>query len=159
MKKRAAWVSTMTLYKKGPAIGGARFAQAYLPNRQRPKNSHNRIITGIGTPSNHSKIPRPMISSMHSSCDSRTQKARLGSGESNGNEDLESGFPASEFQKASYQWPVFGIEAQGSAGGFASPFCKSSIECKSGERTKAIWPSRGGRLMVMPIFFRRSQVA
>jgi hypothetical protein len=66
---------------------------------------------------------------------------------------------ASELRKASYQCPVFGIEAQGSAGGFASPFCKISIECRSGERTKAIWPSRGGRLMVMPIFFSRSQVA
>jgi hypothetical protein len=66
---------------------------------------------------------------------------------------------ASELQKASYQCPVFGIEAHGSAGAFASPFCKISIECRSGERTKAIWPSRGGRLMVMPIFFRRSQVA
>jgi hypothetical protein len=59
----------------------------------------------------------------------------------------------------SYQCPVLGIEAHGSAGGFASPFCKSSIECRSGERTNAIWPSRGGRLMVMPIFISRSQVA
>ncbi len=67
MKKRAAWVSTMTLYKKGSATDGARFAQVCLARRQRPKNSHDRIITGIGTPSNHSKIPRPMISSMHSS--------------------------------------------------------------------------------------------
>ncbi|MEA2914154.1 MAG: hypothetical protein QOJ15_6235 [Bradyrhizobium sp.] len=58
-----------------------------------------------------------------------------------------------------YQWPVLGIEVQGSAGGLASPFCNSSIECRSGERTKAIWPSRGGRLMVMPIFISRSQVA
>jgi len=49
--------------------------------------------------------------------------------------------------------------AQGSAGGFASPFCKSSMECRSGERTNAIWPSRGGRLMVMPSFISRSQVA
>src|ERR1700710_103380 len=58
-----------------------------------------------------------------------------------------------------YQCPVFGIEAHGSAGGFASPFCSSSIECRSGERTNAIWPSRGGRLMVMPRFISRSQVA
>ena len=58
-----------------------------------------------------------------------------------------------------YQWPVFGIEVHGSAGGFGSPFCKSSIECRSGERTKAMLPSRGGRLMVMPAFIRRSQVA
>ena len=44
-------------------------------------------------------------------------------------------------------------------GDFASPFCSSSIECRSGERTKAIMPSRGGRLMVMPSFIRRAQVA
>jgi hypothetical protein len=31
---------------------------------QRPKNSHNRMITGIGTPSSQSKIPRPMVSSL-----------------------------------------------------------------------------------------------
>jgi hypothetical protein len=34
---------------------------------QRPKNSHNRIITGIGTPSNQSRIPRPMFASFDSS--------------------------------------------------------------------------------------------
>src|SRR5882672_3020287 len=58
-----------------------------------------------------------------------------------------------------YQWPVFGIEVHGSAGGFGWPFCNSSIECRSGERTNAMLPSRGGRLMVMPAFIRRSQVA
>jgi hypothetical protein len=31
---------------------------------QWPKNSHNKMITGIGTPSSQSKIPRPMISSI-----------------------------------------------------------------------------------------------
>jgi hypothetical protein len=31
-------------------------------------------------------------------------------------------------QRESYQCPVFDIEAHGSAGGLASPFCKSSIE-------------------------------
>jgi hypothetical protein len=31
---------------------------------QRPKNNHNRIITGIGTPSSQSKSPRPIVSSM-----------------------------------------------------------------------------------------------
>jgi hypothetical protein len=30
---------------------------------QWPKNSHNKMITGIGTPSSQSKIPRPMVSS------------------------------------------------------------------------------------------------
>lgn len=60
---------------------------------------------------------------------------------------------------AGYQWPVLGIESHGSAGASASPFCSSSIDCLSGERTNAIWPSRGGRLMVMPSFISRAQVA
>ncbi len=58
-----------------------------------------------------------------------------------------------------YQCPVFFIEAQGSWGGNASPFCSSSIECLSGERTKAMTPSRGGRLMVTPAFISRAQVS
>ncbi|MFT7492503.1 MAG: hypothetical protein ACI80S_002106, partial [Pseudohongiellaceae bacterium] len=37
-----------------------------------------------------------------------------------------------------YQRPIFSIEAQGSIGSSAAPFCKSSIEIPSGERTKAI---------------------
>ena len=49
-----------------------------------------------------------------------------------------------------YQLPVFGIDFQGSAGGRAPPFCRSSMEMLSGERTKAMRPSRGGRLMVTP---------
>jgi len=52
-----------------------------------------------------------------------------------------------------------GIEVQGSLGGSGSPFCSSSIECLSGERTNAMLPSRGGRLMVTPAFISRSQVA
>src|SRR5262249_45668603 len=60
---------------------------------------------------------------------------------------------------AAHQWPVVGIEVHGSAGGFGSPFCNSSIECRSGERMKAMLPSRGGRLMVTPIFMSLSQVA
>ena len=43
--------------------------------------------------------------------------------------------------------PVFGIDAHGSAGG-RWPSCSSSTEIRSGERTNAMWPSRGGRLMV-----------
>ena len=35
-----------------------------LPGDQRPKNSHNRMITGIGTPSSQSRAPRPMSASM-----------------------------------------------------------------------------------------------
>jgi hypothetical protein len=30
---------------------------------QRPKNNHSRMITGIGTPSNQSRIPRPITAS------------------------------------------------------------------------------------------------
>ena len=58
-----------------------------------------------------------------------------------------------------YQAPVFGIEAQGSCGGSGSPSCRISIEMLSGERTKAMWPSRGGRLMVTPASIRRWQVS
>jgi hypothetical protein len=36
---------------------------------QRPKNSHNRMMTGMGTPSSQSRIPRPMFASMNSSDD------------------------------------------------------------------------------------------
>jgi hypothetical protein len=55
--------------------------------------------------------------------------------------------------------PTFGMLAHGSALGSASPACSSSMEMLSGERTKAMWPSRGGRLMVTPCATRRSQVA
>ena len=46
--------------------------------------------------------------------------------------------------------PTFGIEAQGSRAGSALPAWSSSMEMPSGERTKAMCPSRGGRLMVTP---------
>ena len=55
--------------------------------------------------------------------------------------------------------PVFGIDVQGSAGAFASPFCRSSTETLSGERTKAIRPSRGGRRIVTPPACSASQIA
>src|SRR5947209_10261840 len=58
-----------------------------------------------------------------------------------------------------HHFPVFFIDAHGSLAGRGSPFCSSSIECLSGERTKAIWPSRGGRLMVTPAFINRSHSA
>jgi len=57
-----------------------------------------------------------------------------------------------------YHFPVLGIEDQGSAAGRASPFWSSSTDCRSGERTNAMRPSRGGRLMVTPAFIRRPQV-
>lgn len=55
--------------------------------------------------------------------------------------------------------PVLGIEAQGAAGGRRAPFCKSSIEIRAGERTKVMWRSRGGRLIVTLIAARCAQVA
>jgi hypothetical protein len=120
--------------------------------RQRPKNNHNRMITGIGTPNSQSRSPLPIFASMNSSWKENAKRNLM--------------FPPAEqeikivrAELNAYQCPVFGIELQGSAGGLASPFCNSSIECRSGERTKAIMPSRGGRLMVTPIFIRRSQVA
>jgi hypothetical protein len=58
-----------------------------------------------------------------------------------------------------YHLPVFGMDSQGSFGGNGEPFCSSSIECLSGERTKAMVPSRGGRLMVTPAFISFSQSA
>src|SRR5262249_30098664 len=58
-----------------------------------------------------------------------------------------------------HHFPVFGIDFHGSWGGSGAPFCRSSTDCRSGERTKAITPSRGGRLMVTPAFISRSQVA
>src|ERR1700724_2824451 len=73
---------------------------------QWPKNSHNRMITGIGTPSSQSRIPRPTFASLNSSIEERTRKRRLGSAASG---------------RAPYQCPVFGIEVHGSAGVFASP--------------------------------------
>ncbi len=49
-----------------------------------------------------------------------------------------------------YQWPILPMLAQGSCGASDSPSCSNSIEMLSGLRTKAMWPSRGGRLMVTP---------
>ena len=40
--------------------------------RQRPKNNHNRMITGIGTPNSHNKIPRPILVSSKISIEERT---------------------------------------------------------------------------------------
>ena len=56
-----------------------------------------------------------------------------------------------------YQTPVLGMDSQGSCGGSGSPSCSNSIEIASGERTKAICPSRGGRLIVTPPLCRRAQ--
>jgi hypothetical protein len=48
---------------------------------------------------------------------------------------------------------------QGSAGAFAPPFCNSSTDTLSGDRTKAIRPSRGGLLITTPFACRWAQVA
>jgi hypothetical protein len=119
---------------------------------QWPKNSQSRMITGIGTPSSQSKIPLPIFASMNSSWEENAvREIRF----------RDRIWQAVHFagNKYLYQCPVFGIELHGSAGALASPFCNSSIECRSGERTKAIEPSRGGRLMVTPIFIKLAQVA
>ncbi len=46
-----------------------------------------------------------------------------------------------------YHLPVLGIDSHGSFGS-SVPFWISSTEISSGERTKAMCPSRGGRLIV-----------
>ena len=51
---------------------------------------------------------------------------------------------------AAYHSPVFAMLAHGSAGGRGPSFCKSSTDMLSGERTKAMYPSRGGRWIVIP---------
>jgi hypothetical protein len=58
-----------------------------------------------------------------------------------------------------YQLPVLAIDAHGSAGGSAAPSWSSSIEIPSGDLTKAMRPSRGGRLIVTPWSWRRWQVS
>ncbi len=55
--------------------------------------------------------------------------------------------------------PVFGIELHGSAGASAPPRWSSSIECPSGDFTKAMRPSRGGRFTVTPAAWRRAHAA
>ena len=57
-----------------------------------------------------------------------------------------------------YHAPTLGMLTHGSAGA-RCPSCNNSIEMPSGVRTKAICPSRGGRLMVMPASISRWHVA
>lgn len=61
--------------------------------------------------------------------------------------------------RACHHLPVLDIDAHGSCLGRASPLCSNSIETLSGERTNAIRPSRGGRLIVTPAFISRSHTA
>jgi hypothetical protein len=58
-----------------------------------------------------------------------------------------------------YHAPILGMEAHGSCLGLGAPFCTSSIEILSGERTNASLPSRGGRLMGTPDVISVSQIA
>jgi len=54
--------------KNQARYGGAWLEPMNLSDRdQRPMNSHNKRIIGIGTPSSQSKIPRPIMISLHSS--------------------------------------------------------------------------------------------
>jgi len=122
--------------RKGPAIGSAFIGVVGSVAKEQPQQDDYRYRNGPKVEQKSSR--RRVFLSSH--WDGSTR--REGS-----------------FRRVFYQWPVFGIEVQGSAGGFGSPFCSSSIECRSGERTNAMLPSRGGRLMVMPSFIRRSQVA
>ena len=54
---------------KAPSTDGALVTQhqlmpATIARYQWPKNNHNKMITGIGTPKSHNKIPRPIIASL-----------------------------------------------------------------------------------------------
>jgi hypothetical protein len=65
---RCLAISTTSRRKKSPAKWRSVILRRMRPRRyQRPKNSHNRMITGIGTPNSQSRIPRPMFASLKSS--------------------------------------------------------------------------------------------
>ena len=55
---------------------------------------------------------------------------------------------ASSVHAHAHHSPTFGIEVHGSAGGSAAPRWSSSTEMRSGDRTNAMRPSRGGREIV-----------
>jgi hypothetical protein len=63
----ADWSSGDRLQEKGPATAPSLIRATMKLPSHRPKNSHNRMMTGIGTPSSQSKIPRPMFASVNSS--------------------------------------------------------------------------------------------
>jgi hypothetical protein len=64
-KARAVWrFQQHRRRKKSPAKWRSPiFALMHIRRYQRPKNSHSRMITGIGTPNSQSRIPRPMFAS------------------------------------------------------------------------------------------------
>jgi len=55
--------TTLALQKKPRQMAEPDFALMHIRRYQRPKNSHSRMITGIGTPNSQSRIPRPMFAS------------------------------------------------------------------------------------------------
>jgi hypothetical protein len=73
----------VAMQKNGPAVWRgliarkSSLADAIVRRGQRPKNSHNRIITGIGTPNNQSRIPRPMFASINSSTVKENAEAKV----------------------------------------------------------------------------------
>src|SRR3954467_2174574 len=111
--------------QKSPAQGEALLCvvSADRTSAQWPKNSHSRTITGIGTPNNQSKIPLPIAKPPRFLAAGTTWRRGHGS--------LLDRYLGRSARDEAYQWPVFCIELQGSAGGFGSPFCNSSIECRS----------------------------
>ncbi len=73
--------------------------------------------------------------------------------------DLMQSEPLRMNDRHRHHLPVLAIEDHGSCFGSESRFCSSSMEMLSGERMKAMRPSRGGLLIVTPDFISRSQVS
>jgi hypothetical protein len=70
-------ISTMRAQKKAPLLAGLSLVCDADHQSQWPKNSHSRMITGIGTPNSQSKIPLPMISLLASSFESQREGGRV----------------------------------------------------------------------------------
>jgi hypothetical protein len=58
-------------------VGQAGGLRSFRLDDQWPKNSHNRMITGMGTPISQSKSPRPIAASLKP-YGFKTQKGRFG---------------------------------------------------------------------------------
>jgi hypothetical protein len=56
---------------KAPPLAEPYLTHGKIRLSYRPKNTHNKMITGIGTPSSQSKIPRPIIASLENLNQSR----------------------------------------------------------------------------------------
>ena len=96
----------------------------------------------------------------HRLCDGRVDRDRLATLRIMQQPDIIVGEHgnADHLQHRIHHCPILGIDTQGSAGS-RRPSCNSSIEMPSGVRTNAIWPSRGGRLMVTPASRKRWHVS